>query len=102
MALDKKTLDHLRRERNWYLACVAEVRAGTYPVECRVHGEVIDERAETLERFGRIVENIDEILHSANIDGPSPSAAEVQAKDKRARMTRKAAKHTVSAPETSS
>lgn len=65
MALDKDTLDHLRRDRQWYLARVAEVRAAAYPVERRVQGEVVDDRAETLERFGRIIENIDELLHSA-------------------------------------
>jgi hypothetical protein len=65
MAFDQKVIDHLRQERDWYVERVAEVKSGTYPVEHRILGEVVDDRAETLERFERIVENIDALLHGA-------------------------------------
>lgn len=69
MATEKEVLDHLVRERAWYLERIEEVQADTYPIERRVLGVLQADRAKNLERFQRIVESIDAILASAENDG---------------------------------
>ena len=68
MPLNKHDIEHLLRERGWYLERLAEVQAGAYGVERRQGGEIIDERHETGRRFADIIYSIDKVLEIEGID----------------------------------
>ena len=62
MPLTNEDIEHLLRERSWYRERLEDVNAGTYGVERRQGGEVIDERHETERRFGDIIHSIEKVL----------------------------------------
>lgn len=62
MPLDKDDIEHLLQERAWYKERQEQVIAGTYSVERREFGAVVDDREETAIRFADIIHAIEEIL----------------------------------------
>jgi hypothetical protein len=62
MPLNNDDIAHLLRERAWFLERLEEVKAGTYGIERRQGGEIVDERHETGRRFGDIIYSIEKVL----------------------------------------
>ena len=71
MPLNNNDIAHLLKERAWYLERLEEVRAGTYGIERRQNGELVDERHETERRFGDIIYSIEKVLE---IEGVKPDS----------------------------
>jgi hypothetical protein len=67
MALERNDIARLQEERNRYLKRIAQAKAGTYNVERRQQGVVVDDLAETLTRFEQIVEGTEALVADVGV-----------------------------------